>query len=71
LVVTVYNDEGISIASLPLIVAAPDFGLPGTFRIDVPYMVAREQPGRITVSDPSVAFQGDNHIASVEVRLAP
>lgn len=71
LVVTVYNDEGISIASLPLTVAAPDFGLPGTFRIDVPYMVAREQPGRITVSDPSVAFLGDNHIASVEVRLAP
>lgn len=71
LVVTVYNAEGTSIASLPLIVAAPDLGFPGTFSIDVPYVVSSEQPGRITVSDPSVAFMGDNHLASVEVTLAP
>ncbi|OGO09901.1 MAG: hypothetical protein A2Z66_07580 [Chloroflexi bacterium RBG_13_66_10] len=71
LVVTVYNADGAAIATLPLIVAAPDFGLPGTFSIDVPYMVARSQPGRITVSDPSAVFLGDNHLASVEVTLAP
>jgi hypothetical protein len=71
LVVSVYNAEGTGIATLPLIVAAPDLGLPGTFSIDVPYMVASEQPGRITVSDPSAVFVGDNHLASVEVTLAP
>ncbi len=71
LVVTVYNADGTSIASLPLIVNAPDLGFPGTFSIDVPYLVASEQPGRITVSDPSVVFNGDNHLASVEVTLAP
>jgi hypothetical protein len=70
-VVTVYNADGVGIATLPLIVAAPDFGLPGSFSIDVPYMVASEQPGRITVSDPSAVYLGDNHLASVEVTLAP
>jgi hypothetical protein len=71
LVVTVFNADGTSIASLPLIVAAPDLGLPGTFSIDLPYVVGVEQPGRITVSDPSVVFAGENHLASVEVTLAP
>lgn len=71
LVVTVYNADGTSIASLPLIVAAPDLGLPGTFSIDLPYVVGAEQPGRVTVSDPSVVFAGENHLASVEVTLAP
>jgi hypothetical protein len=71
LVVTVYNADGVGIATLPLIVAAPDFGLPGSFSIDVPYMVASEQPGRIAVSDPSAVYLGDNHLASVEVTLAP
>jgi hypothetical protein len=71
LVVTVYDADGTSLASLPLIVNAPDFGLPGTFSVDLPYVVGAEQPGRITVIDPSAAFAGENHLASVEITLAP
>jgi hypothetical protein len=71
LVVSVLNQEGATIASLPIIVNAPDYGLPGTFSIDLPYVVAEEQAGRIVVSDPSVVFAGDVHVSSVEVSLAP
>ncbi len=71
LVVSVINQEGSAIASLPVIVHAPDYGLPGTFTIDLPYVVVAEQAGRIVVSDPSVVFAGDVHVSSVEVSLAP
>ncbi len=71
LVVSVLNQEGTTIASLPIIVNAADYGLPGTFSIDLPYVVAEEQAGRIVVSDPSVVYAGDVHVSSVEVTLAP
>jgi hypothetical protein len=71
LVISVLNQEGTTIASLPVIVNAPDYGLPGTFAIDLPYVVAAEQAGRIVVSDPSVVFSGDVHVSSVEVTLVP
>jgi len=67
----VLNQEGTTIASLPIIVNAADYGLPGTFSIDLPYVVAEEQAGRIVVSDPSVVYAGDVHVSSVEVTLAP
>lgn len=71
LVVEVYGEDGDLFGSVPLIVAAPDLGLPGPFEADVPYSVDREQAGRIVVRDPSPAFAGDIHVSSVEVRLLP
>lgn len=69
--VSVVDGEGTAIATLPVTVNAPDLGLPGTFSIDLAYMVAVEQPGRIVVRDISPAFGGDSHLSSVEVTLAP
>jgi hypothetical protein len=71
LVVSIQNADGATIATVPLILDAPDWGLPGTFSVDVPYLVAAEQPGRIVVADPSMVFDGENHRSSVEVTLAP
>jgi hypothetical protein len=69
--ISITNAEGTTIATLPVIVNAPDYGLPGSFSLDLAYSVAGEQPGRIVVRDPSVVFAGENHLASVEVNLAP
>jgi len=71
LVVELYDANGTQIASQPLIVNAPDMGMPGIFSLDLPYSVAAEGPGRVVVSDPSPAFDGLNHLASVEIRLQP
>ncbi|MFQ5945731.1 MAG: hypothetical protein ACE5NC_05695 [Anaerolineae bacterium] len=71
LVVEVYGEEGDLLGSVPIIVGAPDLGLPGPFEADVPYSVNTEQAGRIVVRDPSPAFAGDIHVSSVEVRLLP
>jgi hypothetical protein len=71
LVVQLYGEEGNLLASEPLIVNAPDMGLPGDFTLDLPYSAAAEGPGRVVVSDPSPAFDGLNHLASVEIRLQP
>lgn len=69
LVVEVLDTAGNVIASEPIIVQAPDLGQPGPFSADVPYTVAETGPGRIVVRDPSPAFGGDTHLASVEVTL--
>lgn len=71
LVISIQNAEGTTIATVPVIVGAPDWGVSGPFGADIPYSVTVEQPGRIVVSDPSMVFVGESHLASVEVNLAP
>jgi hypothetical protein len=71
LVVDVLNEAGQVVGSQPLIVNAPDLGQPGPFSVDVPYEVSSSGPGRVVVRDPSVAFAGDVHLASVEVEIGP
>jgi hypothetical protein len=71
LVVRVLDESGAEVGSKPLIVDAPEMGMPGTFSVDVPYTVADSGPGRVMVVDPLPAFDGLGHIASVEVKLKP
>ena len=71
LIVELLDGEGNPLASLPVIVQAPDMGQYGPFAIDLPFQVSAPGPGRLVVRDPSVVFQGDVHLASVEVELAP
>jgi hypothetical protein len=71
LVIAVYDIGGIEIGSQPIVVNAPDMGLPGPFNADVPYTLTEAGPGRITVTDPLPVFNGINHVASVEVALEP
>jgi len=71
LVVDVIDETGQVVGSQAVIVTAPDMGVPGPFSADVPYTVTASGPGRIVVRDPSVAFEGDVHVASVEVMLNP
>jgi hypothetical protein len=71
LVVDVLDQDGNVIGSRPLIVDSPEWGIPGPFSIEVTYLLEVEGAGRVVVRDPSVAFNGDVHLASVEVRLKP
>jgi hypothetical protein len=70
-VIELVDENGTVIASQPVISEAPDMGLPGTFSADLTFNVSQTGPGRIVVRDPSPAFGGDVHLASVEVRLEP
>ena len=71
LIVEILDENGAVLASSPVIVQAPDWGVPGAFSADLPLTVSMEGAGRVVVRDPSMAFLGDVHLASVEVRLAP
>jgi len=71
LVVQVLDAAGRVVGSQPLIVQAPDLGLPGAFGAEVAYEVDEAGPGRVVVLDPSPAFDGVSHLASVEIWLAP
>ena len=71
LIVEVRDVEGNLVGSMPIIVDAPDWGVPGSFSADVPYVVAEEGPGRILVIDPLPVFDGLGHISSVDIMLAP
>lgn len=71
LVIYVLDADGNEIGSLPITVDAPDIGRPGSFSADVPYSLTSVSPGRIMVLDPLPAFDGQGHIASVEVNLTP
>jgi predicted secreted protein len=71
LVIEVQDVEGNVVGSMPIIVNAPDWGVPGPFSADVPYSVASEGLGRIVVIDPLPAFNGIGHISSVEITLSP
>ena len=69
LVAEIFDVDGKKVGMQPVIVQAPDMGIPGPFSIDVPYQGASSGPGRIVVRDPSPAFEGDYHLASVEITL--
>ena len=71
LIVELLDAEGTLLASQPVIVLAADMGQYGPFAIDLPFQVAAPGAGRVVVRDPSVVFQGDVHLASVEVNLEP
>jgi hypothetical protein len=71
LVVELLDEAGQVLTLEPVIVNAPDLGQPGPFSIELAYEVAASMPGRVVVRDPSPAFGGDVHLASVEVTLAP
>jgi hypothetical protein len=71
LIIEVHDAEGNVVGLQPIIVQAPDWGIPGPFSADVRYEVAEEGPGRIVVIDPLPVFDGLGHISSVEVTLAP
>lgn len=71
LVIELYDADGMLVASEPLIVDAPDIGLPGPFSLTLSYSVSSAGPGRVVVVDPLPAFNGIGHISSVEVNLAP
>ena len=71
LVVDVLDQEGTVVGSQSLIVDSPEWGQPGPFQVDVPYSITTSGAGRIVVRDPSPAFAGDVHLASVEVELNP
>jgi hypothetical protein len=71
LVIEIYDEDGSLVGSEPLIVDAPEMGMPGTFDLEVAYAIGAEGVGRIVVVDPLPVFDGIGHIASVEVTLAP
>ena len=69
LVVELLDGDGNVIANTPVIVQAPDLGQPGTFSADLVVPAGYAGPGRVVVRDPSAAFDGDVHLASVEVTI--
>jgi hypothetical protein len=69
LIVEILDEAGMVIGSAPVIVDAPDLGMFGTFQIDLPYTGGTAGPGRVVVRDPSPAFGGDVHLASVEIQF--
>ncbi len=71
LFIEIVDAGGNVIGSSPVIVDAPDFGVPGPFSVDIPYTVSEAQAGRIVLHDPSAAFEGDVHLVSVEINLEP
>lgn len=71
LVIEAFDADGNLLASQPVITAAPDIGMPGLFAVDLMLPSGLTGPGRVVVRDPSPAFGGDVHLASVEVRYGP
>ncbi len=71
LVLELYGAEGERLGSEPIIVEAVDMGTPGAFSGDVAYSISEPGPARLVVRDPLPTANGVNHIASVEIRLAP
>lgn len=71
LVLELYDVGGAKLGSTPIIVESPDMGKPGQFSGDVSYSVTEEMPARLVVVDPLPTGNGVNHIASVEIQLAP
>ncbi len=63
--------DGNVIGSMPVLVQAPDMGIPGPFAVDVPYTLVAPGPGRVVVRDISVAFGQDLHLSSVDVDVEP
>jgi hypothetical protein len=71
LVIELLGENGEVLASQPVTVTAPDMGIPGPFSADLSYPAGTSGAGRVVVRDPSPAFEGDLHAASVEIRLLP
>lgn len=71
LLVEVLDADGHIVGSQSVLVQSAEMGVPGPFSADVPYQVSATGPGRIVVRDLSAAFEGDVHVASVEIELAP
>ena len=71
LLIEVLDAYGEVIGLQPVVVQAPDFGLPGPFSADVTYALTTSGPGRVVVRDISPAHGGDVHRNSIEVDLAP
>lgn len=69
LIVELLDEEGRLITSTPLMVQAVDLGEWGTFEATLSYEISGEMPARVVVYDPSPAFGGEVHLASVEVTL--
>ncbi len=69
LIVELLDEEGRLITMTPLIVDAPDLGEWGEFEATLSYEVSERAPARVVVYDPSPAFGGEVHLASVEVWL--
>lgn len=67
LIVDVQDADGNVIATMPIIVEAPDLGQPGPFRADLSFDMPPAGPGRVVVRDPSPAFGGDVHLSSVDI----
>jgi hypothetical protein len=71
LVIDVLDEEGQPLATIPVMVAAPDLGQPGPFSAELRYSIAAETSARVQVRDVSPAHGGNSHLTSVEVRLEP
>jgi hypothetical protein len=71
LVVELADASGNQLSIKPVTVDAPEMGEPGPFAVTLSYSVPEEQPGRVVIRDPSPAFAGAVHLASVEVQLQP
>jgi len=71
LIARIYDVQGTLIGEAPITVQAPDYGVWGSFGVDVPYRAASAGAGRIVVLDPSPAFGQALHLASVEVQIEP
>lgn len=70
LVVAVYGEDGEQLALQPTTILAP-FPEAGDFSTDIAFLVAAEQPGRISVYETSAMDGGILHLSSVEVTLLP
>lgn len=70
LVVAVYDENGQVLALQPTTIQS-EAGTPGDFSIDLSFLVANEQPGRISVYETSAMDGGMVHLSSVEVTLSP
>jgi len=71
LVAEVYDADGSLVGQAPITIDSAELGQPGDFSVELSYSVTDSGPGRIVVWDPSPAFGGPVHLASVEVELRP
>lgn len=71
LIVELLDEEGRLITSTPIMVQATDLGQWGPFEATLNYETSNSTPARVQVIDPSPAFGGEVHVASVEIQLNP
>jgi hypothetical protein len=71
LVAEAYDADGTLIGQAAITINSTEMGQPGDFNVELSYSLSQAGPGRIVVLDPSPAFGGPVHLASVEVELRP